>query len=122
MKKIKAWIRKQILIFRHRYTSYCVVCEKDHKNDGRTENYCTYCKKKHKHYNWRFTGKETICGEYWRPRLTMAQKVANMSPQEVLSGVHLGMDEQKGLFREETMRDDWGKMHAQEVKDLYEAL
>lgn len=62
------------------------------------------------------------CGEYWKEYISIERKVAGLTPQQVLSGVHLGMDEQKGLFREDTMKERWSVQHAREKKALMESL
>lgn len=122
MEKVKKYFIKLYWRLIHKYTSYCIVCQRDHKKDGTVWEYCSMCGKRHPHSNWKNRDNKWICGEYWRSRPTMAQKMANMSPQEILSGVHLGMDEQKGLFRDDAMREDWGKTHDRQKKELYETL
>ena len=124
--KMKQWIRKQILLLRHRFTNYCAVCDKIHKYGNYQYVYCDVCKKKHQSTKWRMSWPEgkkfTECGEYWSEAISMERKMDSMTPQQVLSGVHLGMPEQKGLFREETMREGWVSQHKREKKELLESL
>mgnify|MGYP007071571373 CR=1 FL=1 len=123
---------------------FCIVCKKDHEDDdwrwteikikGKKKFYCHHgincagCKEIH--YNNTYLtkikyedGKKIeICGKWFGSKPSMAQKVSNMSPQEVMSGVHLGMDEQKGLFRKETLRDDHSILQKRAIKELKEKL
>ena len=121
-------------------THYCIVCHKRHsdlywrwtkvKIKGKVRYYCGHgidcygCKKIH--YN--DTGREKIdadghhwCGKWFTTSKTPEQKIRNLSPQEVMSGVQYGMDEVK-VFRPETVREDHSTIHKRKIKGLKEAL
>lgn len=90
----------------------CTGCGFIHKNDtGFTRT------------SWEGDKRIQLCGKWARATPPSPQKkMENLSPQEVLSGVQYGMDEQKGLFSKEANSKEWSKSHAEGVKELKEAL
>lgn len=50
---------------------------------------------------------------------SMEKRIANLSPEEVMSGVHLG-NERASYFKKDT--NDWGKDHQKQKEELGNAL
>ena len=102
---------------------YCHKCKTTHM--GYTENPCAVCGIVHPHTNWRTTtrDKETIyvCGDHYRSTISLAKKMDNLSPQEVMSGVQYGLPEQK-IFNQRDANENWSKLHSEGVKELREEL
>ena len=88
---------------------------------------CAGCKKVHETtpYARTMTNPETkqtewYCQKWARPKIsTPEEKAKNMSPEEVMSGVHMGMDRVKGMEKDS---EDYHVEHAQQQQFLDEAL
>ena len=66
--------------------------------------------------------KETVwlCSKWAKPSApTPQQKAQNMSPEEVMSGVHYGMDRVKSMSHDS---EDWSVEHKQQLDYLNEVL
>jgi len=89
--------------------------------------YCIACEKRHEHSFWkaRFDHRLNrivyICGDHYRNRLTPEQKMKNLSPEEVMSGVHQGNKLDKNVFKKES-REDWGTEYRRGVGELSQDL
>lgn len=93
---------------------FCVGCNAVHQ----VTSYSRHCKRIHPKTGIELDG--WWC-EKWvnTPVLTPEQKMANMSPQEVVSGVHLGAERQE-VWGKDT--EDFGTIRAQQLPELEEAL
>lgn len=91
----------------------CPVCDKSSARIDPTLGVmrCEECQK-------RIKSKEGMSGKmYVRP---MHRRIHDYSPEEVMSGVHMGMDKQD--YGHEAKTKDWGEVHKQQVAELKEAL
>ena len=121
---------------RHR----CIVCHKIHSEDnwgwtevnieGKKKYYCRHgincygCQKIH--YNdtgaTRMDTRGSICGKWiGSTSKTPQEKIKNLSPQEVMSGVQYGLPEQK-IFRPDVANEDHRTVHQRQMRDLKEAV
>lgn len=95
---------------------HCVGCGTIHERTG----FSRHRTKEHPETGEKLGG--WWCEKWERPAaLTPEQRMANMSPQEVVSGVHLGMDRQE-VWGEDT--DDWSRTseRTEGLKELEEVL
>lgn len=81
--------------------------------------YCYSCDKRHDDTSWRLTNKGWICSIWFKPAKSLDSKIADMSPEEVLSGAQYGV---KTDWGKPTSKKDWSKEHSQGMKELSDAL
>lgn len=87
--------------------------------------YCEGCKEYHpigKYGGAKGYGHPTkfICFNWTKPnKPSMAKRMEGMSPEDVMSGVHMG-NERASYLGEDT--NDWGKDHKQQKEELGNAL
>lgn len=127
---------------------YCVGCKKKHEiQDGfvwqQTKGGVNYCKKhiecvgcgtvhertpylKYATKVHMDTGEKLSgwwCEKWVRPATpSLQQKMNNLSPGEVMSGVHLGMDYQRDIYGSTSNQEDHSVEHSRQVQQLSEAL
>lgn len=119
---------------------YCIGCKKKHEiqlgfwwckdPDGnfycKDHFYCSGCQKVHErgfYISHRTINGVTgwFCEKWYRQRSkSPEQKAKNMSPEEVMSGCHYGMDRQD--YGYEAKNFDHSQVHSEQVKSLGEAL
>lgn len=61
-----------------------------------------------------------ICGDNYKTQVTMEKKIANMSPEEVMSGAHYGMDMIEGMKGRSS--NNYSEEVAPAKKELAQAL
>lgn len=87
---------------------------------------CYYCGIRHPHTQWKMKDHPEkkvgelrfiwLCGEWYKSGLSMERIMDNLSPSEVLSGVHRGGEHQDVFAKEKNV--DFGKNHVEAVKEL----
>jgi hypothetical protein len=119
---------------------FCIACGKKHpeadwrwtevKIKGKKKYFCHHgincygCQKIH--YNdtgaTRMDSRGSVCGKWFgNTKKSPEEKMKNLSPQEVMSGVQYGMPEQK-IFRPDVANEDHHTVHQRQMKDLKEAV
>lgn len=116
-------------------TKFCIVCKKKHQEDSyrwRKAEAGFYCHHgidcigcKEIHYNdtgfTRINSQGSICGKWAKSAPpTMEQKMAGLSPEEVMSGVHLG-NEMLPYFKGKSS-NNYSEDRAKQTKELRDAL
>lgn len=95
---------------------YCVGCQAVHAHT----HYMKHTKRLHPHTGEMHDG--WWCEVWVRPKsLTPDQKVKNLAPGEVASGVHLGMDYQQ-CYGSTNIQEDFSVERRQQLKALGEAI
>lgn len=81
--------------------------------------HCVICNERVEHNRWKTTEGGWMCGRHYNTPKSLDSKIADMSPEEVLSGAQYGVKENWGKPKS---KRDWGKEHKQQTEFLKGAL